>query len=166
MTTITAPAGIWTPHGELLCAACHDNLTADWKRDIDPASQQEGHAAICDHCHVEVATSREDVALCSAFVHAYNAAASEADKGARLAHLWQTGGMCVAAGLAFPDGAHVMVTDAESSEDPALLLIGRYEGAEDEEPAEWHRMRCPEAVQLVLSWAGCHGSEWGAWGSN
>jgi hypothetical protein len=138
-------AGVFTPWAKVLCHGCHDKDTHSAKRPIklspvpEVVGENDGLCA-CSGCGAEI-VEREDVAHCKLFVDLVN----EADAGAE-ARLAQTGGMCVAAEVAFPDGSFgvfydVGATSGENDGKPTVLFgIYASEGAheEAEEPlAEW-----------------------------
>lgn len=107
--------GIFTPWAEILCTECNNDLVGEVQaaRHV-PMQDVPGEAnAVCDRCGRDVHCLYEDAATCQSF--------------ARIAgfDLWQTGGMCVAAGFHCM-GGEILVTVDEESE--GQMMVGCYRG--------------------------------------
>jgi len=93
-------AGVFTPWAQILCVACNNALVAQGDaraREMKTPEVEGQHNATCDTCGIDVRVPRDDVAVCQRFAR---------ETGMEL---WQTGGMCVAAGFAAA-GREILVT--------------------------------------------------------
>lgn len=120
-------SALFTPWATIVCVPCH-NAEADRpgsrsKRVAGDAAadRAEEPNATCDTCGAAVVCTRSDAALCQRFAKAAGF------------DLWQTGGMCVAAGYA-RDGWELLATEDEY-EPAGRILLGAYREAETDEVA-------------------------------
>lgn len=130
--------GIFTPWAEVLCVrcnnACVDSIPqARTITDDEAASNPTEGNARCDRCDASVYCEREEVVLCQRVCDA--AQTIGGDEGSAIT-LWQTGGMCVAAG--YTTGRHeLLVTESEDEpQGSEVMLLGVYEIDEDGEPGD------------------------------
>lgn len=108
--------GTFHPTGAITCISCsssHSDGDAAYA-----AKYFDGtHAAVCDHCGADIRLEREDVARCQALAKAFKDPT---------AGVWQTGGMCVAAGF-----------KAESVKHPHAYVMATWEHAVEEGGDGW-----------------------------
>ena len=131
---MTIHEGVFTPWAELLCIPCNNSTDHHAKQEIAVLEVDAGRAnSRCDRCDSLAFCDREDVVLCQRVVDA--AQTIGGDDGSAI-ELWQTGGMCVAAG--YRNGRYEMlVTDSEDHpEESQVALLGVYELDEDECPGD------------------------------
>lgn len=128
--------GVWTPTGEVVCWNCHGphwhggGAVEDYQERLESRQPTEFEAVgQCDTCGVELWID-DSIGAERKIVEACRNLGLEAD-------MWQTGGMCSAAGILFP-GGYIMVTTIDEP-----LEVGFYRGGPDED--------CPELVQHGLS---------------
>lgn len=108
--------GVFCPWAEVLCVDCNNRQKHDAARTLPIPYAEVGQQpnGVCDDCGEPVRLDREDVGLCQRV-------AREAE-----IYLYQTGGMCVAAGYTI-NGVELLVTDAENPADPTALSVGLYD---------------------------------------
>ena len=125
---------VFTPWAEVLCIPCNNAIDHGARRHFEPCEVDAELAnSFCDHCNEPTFCDREDVVLCQRVVDA--AQTIGGDDGSAIT-LWQTGGMCVAAG--YSNGRYEMlVTDSEDHPvESQVALLGVYELDEDECPGD------------------------------
>ncbi len=125
---------VFTPWAELLCIPCNNSTKHDAVRQIEVGEVDADLANTrCDRCEKPTYCDREDVVLCQRIVDA--AQTIGGDDGSAIT-LWQTGGMCVAAG--YSKGRYEMLlTEREDDfEVSEKMLIGVYELDEDDCPGD------------------------------
>jgi len=128
------PEAVFTPWAQLLCIPCNNAIDHVARRHIELCEVDAEPANVrCDRCNQPAFCDREDVVLCQRVVDA--AQTIGGDDGSAI-ELWQTGGMCVAAG--YRNGRYEMlVTDSEDHpEESHVALLGVYELDEDECPGD------------------------------
>ena len=130
--------GTFTPWARVYCAPCHNALPEERRSRGRPAvvvpdedtGPEPAAPARCDECDAETDVGRTDVALCQRVARLVEGAS-----------LWQTGGMCVAAGqvLKREDGSPVaefLATEDEETEGAILVGVSPYDAGmtEEDEP--------------------------------
>ena len=131
---MNVPEAVFTPWAQLLCIPCNNAIDHVARRHIELCEVDAELANVrCDRCNQPAFCDREDVVLCQRVVDA--AQTIGGDDGSAIT-LWQTGGMCVAAG--YSNGRYEMlVTDGEEySVESQVALLGVYELDEDECPGD------------------------------
>jgi hypothetical protein len=128
------PEAVFTPWAQLLCIPCNNAIDHVARHHIELCEVDAEPANVrCDRCNQPAFCDLEDVVLCQRVVDA--AQTIGGDDGSAI-ELWQTGGMCVAAG--YRNGRYEMlVTDSEDHpEESHVALLGVYELDEDECPGD------------------------------
>jgi hypothetical protein len=117
--------GVFTPTGGIFCVDCHN---ATHERQFGSFAREATDSdAVCDRCNGPIYLDRADVALCQRI-------ARELRESGIDAHVWQTGGMCVAVGISFKGEVEheILITDSENPRDCGAcgerlkVLIGCY----------------------------------------
>ena len=114
---------VFTPFATIICVACHNHLMDEYPDhsiakliDAKWANVDESENGTCDKCSRPVYIERDDVALAQRFAKAVDI------------DVWQTGGMCVAAGFS-ANGLELVATDGdEDGDDIALGLYATDDG--------------------------------------
>ena len=125
---------VFTPWAELLCIPCNNSTKHDAVRQIEVGEVDADLANTrCDRCEKPTYCDREDVALCQRVVEAAQTIGGDAGSAIEL---WQTGGMCVAAG--YSKGRYEMLcTESEADlEESEMMLLGVYQLDEDDCPGD------------------------------
>lgn len=112
--------GVFTPWSEILCARCHNTAPTDKSRrvlvdDVEDEAD-ESTIALCDVCAESINVGRTDVALCQKLALAIRYTE---------ASVWQTGGLCVAAGQDFEEQRRQLLgTEGEGEGvEPGTIVI-------------------------------------------
>jgi len=171
---MTVPSGVFTPWAQLLCIDCNNRMAANDRNSCAKHIVDQGNDgmrvpgrlrpareinAVCDVCFVGVFCDRDDVSLCQLVVRLAEEAGGEVGSGLSL---WQTGGMCVAAGYG-ANGFRILVTESEDwDEHPGvddMVLIGVYrdvfggEFSGEEEEVVWQELLpATEAGKVARLW--------------
>lgn len=153
--------GLWTPGAEILCGPCHGPLDSSRRpmanlekfttpRSIDPEADEK--LGSCDHCNAEIIL---DAALANeqAMVETLREAIIRDGLKVNSVRLEQTGGMCSAVSVHFPDGGHILLTHYEGQSDEKSLAwtVGVYDPeGESCEDGLTDPFTAPQAVGIVL----------------